>query len=124
MSDWWSRKLSNQPAPPPRTPPATPPAGIRFPQAQVPPSQPVYPQQEHTPHEDPQGQIRMADAIRTWKGGEAHRKDTQPCPECGSHLVFSRTKGTTVNGYPPAPRCYTCGWNGKYSQADQASWAV
>lgn len=124
MSEWWSRKLSNQPVPPPRTPPATPPTGIRFPQSQTAPQ--PQPQQQAQPHpsNDPNGQMTAAEAIRVWKGGEAHRTDTQPCPECGSHLVFSRAKGGTVNGYPPAPRCYTCGWNGKYSQADQVSWSV
>jgi len=33
MSDWWSRKIGNQPSPPPRTPPSTmpsSPSNIRF----------------------------------------------------------------------------------------------
>lgn len=123
MNDWWSRKLSNQPSPP-RTPPSTMPArpgAIQFPAVAQPVHQ-VTPQE--APHLTSDGEIRMGDAIRSWQGGEASRKETQSCPECNSHLVFSRAKGTTVNGYPPAPRCYSCGWNGKYMQADQASWAV
>ena len=58
-------------------------------------------------------------------GGEAARRDTMTCPACGGGYVFSRTKatgGTTVGGNAPAPRCYTCGWNGIYHQGDEANW--
>lgn len=121
MTDWWTRRLGNQPTPPPRnTPPATPPVrnAIRFPE--VPREQPQV--EEQPIMADSNGQIDMGTAIRMWKGGEAQRRERMECPECGGGMVFSRAKGTAVNGHPPAPRCYTCGWNGKYTQADQASW--
>lgn len=127
MSDWWSRQLSGEkPSYPVTTPPITPPmrTAIRIPQSYSP-----YPQSMASdpqsrsldPMRSPDEQITMGDALRLWRGGEAARKETHSCPECGSSLVFSRSKGG-VNGMPPAPRCYTCGWNGKYSQGDQSSW--
>jgi hypothetical protein len=123
MSDWWSRKIGNQPSPPPRTPPSTmpsSPSNIRFPQVQQPAPQAHSQVQASV---DANGEINMGEAIRSWKGGEAARRETHDCPECGSSLVFSRSKGM-INGHSPAPRCYCCGWNGKYSQADQSSWSI
>ena len=75
------------------------------------------------PQRGPQDQITMGEALRLWQGGEGARRESGSCPECGSHLVFSRSKGTTVNGAAPAPRCYECGWNGRYSQGEQSNWA-
>ena len=120
-NDWWSRRLSSN-SPSPQTTrtsvPLTSPA-IRFPaqspaQAMVPASQQV-----ETP-------ATMGEAIRVWKGGEAMRKEGHMrCPDCGSQHVFTRVgSGTTVNGSQPAPRCFECGWNGKYNQGDQSNWAV
>ena len=123
MSDWWSRKIGNQPSPPPRTPPSTMPTSpnnIRFPQVQQP--APQHQTQPQVPANE-NGEISMGDAIRSWRGGEAARRETHDCPECGSNLVFSRSKGM-INGHSPAPRCYACGWNGKYSQADKSSWSI
>lgn len=130
MSDWWSKQLSgNAPAPVQSTPPVTPPmrTAIRIPAVVANPTVQVQPQQPQHQHvldssRGPQDQISMGDAIRMWKGGEAHRKENNSCPECGSNLVFSRSKGTMINGASPAPRCYECGWNGRYSQGEQASW--
>lgn len=66
--------------------------------------------------------VPMGEAIRLWKGSRAVQRETMTCPDCGSDHVFSRSNsGTSV---PPAPHCYTCGWNGRFSQADQANWAV
>jgi hypothetical protein len=118
-SDWWSRRLtSTSPAPQTRTSvPATTPA-IKFP-IQNQPSINIPQQQTETP-------ATMGEAIRVWKGGEAMRKEgNMRCPDCGSQHVFTRVgSGTTVNGAQPAPRCFECGWNGKYSQADQTNWAL
>lgn len=128
MSDWWSRKIAGDTAPAQRKP-ATPPTApaIRIP-AQAPVrQQTVHNQDVLDPTKAPTEQINMGDAIKLWKGGEAMRKEgDMRCPECGSQHVFSRTgrgSNTMINGASPAPRCYECGWNGKYSQADQASWS-
>lgn len=129
MSDWWSRRLSDSsPRPTQRqetVPPVTPPQrfGIKIPPVQQQP-QPV---QQHVLDESRPAtdQLSMGEAIRMWKGGEAARREgSMTCPACGSRNVFSRAKGTMVNGATPAPRCFECGWNGIYEQGEQSSWAV
>lgn len=69
----------------------------------------------------------MGEAIRMWKGGEAHRREADMhCPDCGSKHVFSRvTRGanTTIHGNSPAPRCFECGWTGLYIQGDASNWS-
>lgn len=131
--DWWSRRLQgNQPASTPRqsTPPVT--APIRMPvqvPAQYPQSPQGFPQQGNQrlldPRRAPTENIPMGEAIKLWQGGEATRREGNlSCPSCGSHLVFSRSKGGTVAGNAPAPRCFECGYNGIYDQGDQANWAV
>lgn len=119
MSDWWSKKLKGEkPSPQPMYPnPAA--------YSNRPVQQPQQVLQQELP---PTEQLSMGQAIRMWKGGEAHRREGgMRCPECGSQHVFSRTgKGANsmINGAAPAPRCFECGWNGLYDQASQVNWAV
>ena len=127
-SDWWSRKLNGDPAGTTRV--STPPVGyqerpgIRI---GIPPQQqrpaPVQPQRTDVldPNRAPSEQVTMGEAIRMWRGGEATRRETMTCPSCGSGNVFSRSKGM-INGANPAPRCYECGWNGRYEQGDESNW--
>lgn len=128
MTDWWSRQLGgNAPAPVVSTPPVTPPMhhALRVP-AQTP--QPAYQNPSGNtkvldPRRGPNDQITMGEALRLWTGGEAARRETESCPSCGSHLVFSRSGlNGRINGASPAPRCYSCGWNGRYEQGDQSNW--
>jgi hypothetical protein len=131
MSDWWSRRLSDPNPPQTREvslPPTSPP--IRFPAA-VTPQQPQQFQQTSQRVLDssraPTDNLGMGEAIRLWKGGEAHRKEGHlTCPSCGSKNVFTRVGrgGSMVNGSNPAPRCFECGWNGMYDQGEQSNWAV
>lgn len=138
MGDWWadrlagkepqSREVRDTPNPPP----------INFPTAQTNPQPVTQPspqeryinqqQQNQQHHPDPNGQVTMGDAIRTWQGGEAWKKDGHlVCPSCGSNNYFSRTSrtgGSMINGASPAPRCYECGYNGLYEQADQSAWVA
>lgn len=107
MSDWWAKKLGQpeQPArvwnqPPQRaTPPITPPERT-YQQAQ---GQDIEVNVEN-----------VFEATKVWQGGEANRKGIGNCPNCNSHLYFSRTNTGTVvtqNGAAtPAPRCYSCGF--------------
>ena len=129
MSDWWSKKLAGEKPTTQKsftTPPTSPP--IRIPNM---PEQQAHQQERQDvldPSRAPNEHIDMGTAIRMWKGGEAHRKEGNvTCPDCGSIYVFSRTSrgaGTHINGANPAPRCYECGWNGMYDQANQANWGV
>jgi hypothetical protein len=132
MSDWWSKKLVGQQPTPQRTyqtPPSSP--SVRIPHVQQPQTQETQQQVKQNvldPTRGPTEQLTMGEALRLWKGGEAHRKEgNMTCPDCGSIYIFTRTgrgAGTTVNGASPAPRCYECGWNGMYDQASQANWGV
>jgi len=128
MSDWWSKKIAGDKPTPARTyttPPTSP--ALQFPATQQ-PQQPVQNQNVLDPERGATEQINMGDAIRLWKGGEAARKEgNSTCPECGSIYVFSRTgrgANSMINGAQPAPRCYTCGWNGRFSQGEQSNWGV
>jgi DNA-directed RNA polymerase subunit RPC12/RpoP len=130
MSDWWSKKLSN-PNPSQRSSTAPYPSNLptsvrlRFPETQ---QQPVSP--ERITHEtlSPNTEIKMGDAIRMFKGGEAMKKEGDArCPDCGSQHVFSRVSrnaNTTIQGKAPAPRCFECGWTGMYTQAVEGNWAT
>jgi hypothetical protein len=60
-------------------------------------------------------------AMQTWRGGKAHKIDSEPCPECGSPNFYSRTDGAR-RGPPPAPHCFACGYNGMFQQGLMTSW--
>lgn len=128
MSDWWSKKIAGESVAPSRTtntPPTAP--AIRIPAQARPVQQPQGQQTVLDPNRAPNEQLTMGEAIKLWKGGEAMRKEgDMRCPECGSQHVFSRVGrglNTMINGAAPAPRCYECGWNGRFSQADQSNWS-
>lgn len=122
MSDWWTKKLAGEK---PSTPRVHPPVEVplRFaPQTQ---QTPTHQQQRADDGPEPETLSAFLRSNRT-RGGEAARKETMECPDCGSPYVFSRTgrgSGTTINGAAPAPRCYECGWNGMYDQASQHKWS-
>lgn len=126
-NDWWSRRLADGPAAPkatPNLPPVTPPMRTAI---RIPTQTQQAPQHQHSrdvldPNRAENENVPMGDAIRLWKGSRAMQRETLSCPECGSDHVFSRSNGAGINGAPPAPQCYTCGWNGKFSQGDQANW--
>lgn len=122
MSDWWSKKLSGEkPTPERRT--TTPPVNIPINPAVIPQATaPVARQVDDIPPESLSEGLRRGNT----KGGEATRRETSECPACGGPYLFTRVKsggGTLINGKQPAPRCYTCGWNGMYEQGDESSWA-
>jgi hypothetical protein len=136
MTDWWSKKLAPvQPASPPRY-------GIQVqPQAPQPvPNQPVYQQpvqplhqgerqQVLDPDAPPDAKIPMGQAMKLWRGGEAHRTEGNlVCPDCGSATSFTTysgrgAAGARVNGMAPRPHCYECGYNGSFSQGMENTWA-
>lgn len=127
MSDWWSKKLAGEKPTTSRqsfTHPVTQVPVAAQPSTQAPVTQTPQQQQQQQPAAQPES---FSEALRmgVTNGGEAARRDTMTCPACGGGYVFSRTKatgGTTVGGNAPAPRCYTCGWNGIYHQGDESNW--
>ncbi len=115
---WWSRKLGT---PQQQTP--------IYPQQQYPPQyqQQQAPTHPQAPQHQPQQQFKVTpdnlyDAAMMWQGGEAHRKDNYPCPQCGGGHYFSRINGPS-RGPAPAPMCYDCGYNGMFIQGDPATYA-
>lgn len=121
MSDWWSKKLAGEKPTAPR-PTYTQPVNPIPTHIAASTQQPVTQTSVQAQPESFSEALKMG----LTNGGEAARRDTMSCPACGGNYVFSRTNasgGTNVNGSAPAPRCYTCGWNGKYQQGDQANWA-
>jgi hypothetical protein len=115
---WWARKLGNPAAPAQRQQ-----APAVYQQQQVQYQQPMHPQ---APTAMPQQQIRVTpenlyEAAMMWQGGEAVRTETNLCPKCGSGHYFSRSQGI-ARGPAPAPVCYTCGFNGMFTQGDPSVW--
>lgn len=117
-SDWYARKLGqNAPSPYTRTstPPSRPPAPARI--EQVP---------QHTRDQQPEVQVtadNVAEAAALWHGGQGTKSETENCPNCGSHLFFSRSNGTGEAGgsgskvftqagtASVAARCFSCGYS-------------
>lgn len=122
-SSWWAKKLNNEPARYSLTIPAQAPSPVRQ----------TVPQQQSTGTIDPQrpanAEITMGEAMRIWKGGEAHRKEGHlACPSCGSTTGYTAYSGMAagsvrVNGQTPRPHCFECGYNGSFAQGLESSWA-
>lgn len=137
MSNWWANKI-NQGQP----------AGIRVaPQQQVQPQyvqqpqapQPVPMQPQYTPPEQLDGSkvtyqqlAREHDGEKIskyWRGGEGMRTEGNlGCPQCGSSTSFTAYSGNAglaagVAGNRPRPHCFECGYNGFFTQGEQANWA-
>lgn len=119
-SDWYARRLARGRQAPPQ-------------QYQAPP--PVYQQQQM--RQPPPGYIPRPDphSVKTtienlwgqmlgWQGGKAHKIDPDPCPQCGSNQYFSRTGAEVRRGPPPAPHCFSCGFNGMFDQGLASSWSA
>jgi hypothetical protein len=128
MSDWWSRKLAPQDQRPGiRVPYEYPQPTQQRPQAQ--PPQHEQPQAPPAPQDDPKREVTMGEAIRTWRGGEAHRKEGHlACPGCGSATGYTEYSaaghsGSMVNGQRPRGHCFECGYNGHFMQGLESSWA-
>lgn len=121
MSDWWTKKLAGEKPSVDRT--GLPPVNVpmRFGDVTVTPQSP-QPVQQRTENLPPPESLSEALQRGHSNGGEAAR-NAMNCPDCGSGNVFNRSKGNTLNGASPAPRCYECGWNGLYDQGQQGSWS-
>jgi hypothetical protein len=125
-SSWWAKKLAarQDPAPQPR---AGLPVNMLPGYQQPPPQQPLYAQPQQQPFDPSQIRVtteNLFQAAAHWKGGQAHRIDTQPCPQCGGNQYFSRASGLSRMP-PPAPHCYNCGYNGGlFDQGTPEAWGA
>lgn len=94
-----------------------------------PPTQSAAPATTYTPQQTPQGGqgVREVDTIyeaaQYWRGGEAHRTETNSCPRCGGQHYYSRSQGI-ARGPVPAPMCFDCGYNGMFDQGDPSTWGA
>ena len=93
---WWAKKLGT-----PEAHPGTVPDARTFDRPTMPAPQPVPALPSMTVTVG-----NFAEATAAWQGGPAARTESQPCPNCGSNLFFSRSNG----GSAVAPRCYSCGY--------------
>ena len=122
MSSWWDNKLNNKATVSRPSAPVT--TNHILPALQQQARAVVQASEQARPIPDADGKVDMGTALRSWKGGEAQRLDGGlSCPRCGSKNVFSRANAS-AGGNVPAPRCFECGWNGLYEQADQISWSA
>ena len=55
------------------------------------------------------------------KPGKGARLNPDPCPGCGGNLYYADL-GQKRRGPPPAPRCFTCGYNELFEQGLEANW--
>jgi predicted RNA-binding Zn-ribbon protein involved in translation (DUF1610 family) len=91
---------------------------------QQPNPQPLYAQPQIDPSQIRVTPENLFQAAAYWKGGQAHRIDTQPCPQCGSGQFYSRRQQHSRLP-PPAPHCYNCGYNGGlFEQGDPSTWGM
>lgn len=142
-ASWWANKLGQQ-QPQPR--------GITVPPVQPTQPQPVQQtvqQQQQVvqpdmsgvpvqqgerqdtldPNRERNAEVTMGEAMRLWRGGEAHRTEgNMACPSCGSTTGYTAysgmgASGARVNGQQPRPHCFECGYNGSYAQGMESNWS-
>ena len=121
-SSWYARRFGRA-APQPQQRPS-------YPQQQPPPGYVPggynHPQQQQPQQQVPQEKVTIDNfwgAMQQWRGGKAHKIDSEPCPECGSNNYYSRTGEGPRRGPPPAPHCFNCGFNGMFTQGLATSWS-
>lgn len=122
MSDWWARKLNPVDDRPGLQVQYRHPEPVRY--TQQAPVQHASPPAQRA---NPQQEVTMGEAMRTWQGGEAHRKEGNlSCPSCGSSTGYTHylaNGATTINGNRPRSHCFECGYNGHFVQGLETSWA-
>jgi hypothetical protein len=53
--------------------------------------------------------------------GKGARLNPDPCPNCGGKMFYANL-GLKRRGPPPAPHCFTCGYNDLFEQGVEANW--
>lgn len=135
MSDnqsWYARRWAQMKQ-------AAPPAPFGRPQPQQYQQPQQYPQQvmpgQHVQQGQPntqvlfqkQPQASMSQTFEMQKQGflapgQGGRLNPDPCPNCGG-MLFIEDTGKRRRGPPPAPHCFTCGYNGLFEQGLESTWA-
>ncbi len=128
MSDWYSRALQRA-RPTQQGPVTSPGTAPRYPVDRplstpvgqyVPPASQTVPD-EMLPPEMRWAQKLTAAARNAITNGQAHKTDSEPCPQCGGTQYFSRQVSKRMP--PPAPHCYNCGYNdGMFEQGLEGNW--
>lgn len=116
-SDWWTRKLSGNPAPAKQQPSSVIMPGMQGdpsqPAPQVPESVPTsYDARTGQPTADDGVMATLVNAALSTGGSQKVKEDSGTCPECGSGNFFAQRR--TENGMPmrveAAARCFDCGY--------------
>jgi len=122
-SDWYAKRLGVT------TPPAR---GISVGPQTVPAQVTAQPQpvQQYQPPPTPVSDqpSSFSEVLRAGRGGPAAKASIGNCPECGSPNLFSQAGGAVMRNdgtmVPPSPKCFDCGYNGRFAQADKANWVA
>lgn len=57
--------------------------------------------------------------------GQGSKTNPDPCPGCGGPLFIENLPNSRKRrGPPPAPHCFSCGYNGLFDQGIEANWAA
>lgn len=127
-NDWWARKLGTVQQQPAGIPVAPRPQPVQQPQHQY-VQQPQPTMAEYNEAADPNRRLSLREAVVRFKGAEGMRTEGHMnCPNCGSKSGFTafsgmNAAGAGVVGSKPAPHCFECGYNGKFAQGMESSWA-
>ena len=125
-SSWYARKLSQmRGVPQPQSVQRTPVQQYQqpVPQYQQPPQQ-VDHYHPIEPGQTPETLTEFLDMQAHGQGpkqGKGARLNPEPCPGCGGNLFYADL-GMKRRGPPPAPRCFTCGYNELFEQGLEANW--
>jgi hypothetical protein len=79
------------------------------------PQAPAAPPETFTEYLDLQ---KHGQALSPGKGGKLN---PEPCPNCGGNLFYADL-GLKRRGPPPAPHCFTCGYNEMFEQGLESNW--
>ena len=123
-ASWYARKLAQMrgAVPPSRSSGRTPYSSIssRYPAIsssvqQAPPAARPGPPETLTELLDLQ---QHGQGLRPGKGATLN---PDPCPNCGGNLFYADL-GLKRRGPPPAPHCFTCGYNELFEQGLESNW--
>lgn len=102
-------------------PPAAPVSRYQEPQPRY---QQQYEQVPAGPQAPPETLTELLDLQKHGQGltpGKGAKLNPDPCPNCGGNLFYADL-GLKRRGPPPAPHCFTCGYNEMFEQGLESNW--